>query len=330
MTGAADLADLTGIYRMYAHPELSFAEHRTAGVVAAWLRDLGYQTTTGVGRTGVVGVRANGNGPTVLLRADMDALPVLQRTGLDYRPPSVPRARTAKMDRHARVRPRRARYLPARRRRRACRRHEQLERHAAALFQPAEEVGEGAQAMIHDGLFDRFGLPDVVLASTSHRCPRACSGSRPARVRRRRLAPPRAARERRARVPPGERGGPGTDGRRNGAATARHRLPRVARRRRRRRHGRRAARGYGAEVISDQAELLLSVRSFNQTVRGKVLRAIERIVTAGRRLRRAGRPRDHITRRLPRRRERRGGMSPGSATPSPRASGPDLCSTRDR
>src|ERR1700678_3550854 len=85
LTGAVDLADLTGIYRdLHAHPELAFAEHRTAGIVAARLRDLGYQTTTGVGRTGVVGVLANGDGPTVLLRADMDALLVLERTGLDY------------------------------------------------------------------------------------------------------------------------------------------------------------------------------------------------------------------------------------------------------
>src|ERR1700728_860250 len=85
VTGAVDLADLTGIYRdLHAHPELAFAEHRTADIVAKRLRDLGYQTTTGVGGTGVVGLLANGDGPTVLLRADMDALPILERTGLDY------------------------------------------------------------------------------------------------------------------------------------------------------------------------------------------------------------------------------------------------------
>jgi hypothetical protein len=85
VTNAVDLAGLTGIYRdLHAHPELAFAEHRTAGIVAARLRDLGYQTATGIGRTGVVGLLANGDGPTVLLRADMDALPVLERTGLDW------------------------------------------------------------------------------------------------------------------------------------------------------------------------------------------------------------------------------------------------------
>src|ERR1700678_17689 len=85
VTGAVDLADLTDVYRdLHAHPELAFAEHRTAGIVAARLRDLGYQTTTGVGGTAVVARRASGGGPPVLLRGDMDALPVLERTGLDY------------------------------------------------------------------------------------------------------------------------------------------------------------------------------------------------------------------------------------------------------
>ncbi len=85
MADAPDLAELAALYRdLHAHPELAFAEHRTAGIVAERLRDLGYQVTTGVGGTGVVGLLANGDGPTVLLRADMDALPVLEQTGLTY------------------------------------------------------------------------------------------------------------------------------------------------------------------------------------------------------------------------------------------------------
>ncbi len=85
MTGAPDLAGLAGLYRdIHAHPELAFQEERTAGLIADRLRDLGYDTTTGVGRTGVVGVLRNGAGPTVLLRADMDALPVQEKTGLGY------------------------------------------------------------------------------------------------------------------------------------------------------------------------------------------------------------------------------------------------------
>ena len=84
-TGDASMAALAALYQdLHQNPELSFGEHRTAGLVADRLRHLGYDTTTGVGRTGVVGVLRNGAGPTVLLRADMDALPVLEQTGLAY------------------------------------------------------------------------------------------------------------------------------------------------------------------------------------------------------------------------------------------------------
>ena len=79
------MAGLAEIYRdLHAHPELAFRETRTAAIVAERLTASGYETTTGVGGTGVVGVLRNGAGPTVLLRADMDALPVLERTGLPY------------------------------------------------------------------------------------------------------------------------------------------------------------------------------------------------------------------------------------------------------
>src|SRR5690348_15593861 len=80
-----DEAGLAELYRdLHAHPEPSFAEHRTAGIAADRLRALGYEVTPGVGRTGVVGVLRNGAGPVALLRADMDALPVQERTGLPY------------------------------------------------------------------------------------------------------------------------------------------------------------------------------------------------------------------------------------------------------
>ena len=85
MAAAPDLDELAALYRdLHAHPELAFAEHRTAGIVAERLRGLGYQVTTGVGGTGVVGLLSSGTGPTVLLRADMDGLPVLEQTGLPY------------------------------------------------------------------------------------------------------------------------------------------------------------------------------------------------------------------------------------------------------
>ena len=201
------------------------------------------------------------------------------------------------------------------------------------VFQPAEEVGEGAQAMIDDGLFDRFGLPDVVLGQHVAPIPAGLLGvtARP-RLRRHRLAPRRAARPGRARVPPGDHGRPGADGRRDRAATAGHRRPRGGGRRRRRRHGRRAARGHGGERHPRRGRTAAS-RSAPSTRRcaAKVLTAIERIVAGrGGRVRRAGRARDHLARRVPRGRERRGRVRPGHATRSPPASGPGWCSTRAR
>ena len=79
------LPELETIYKdIHSHPELSMQEERTAGVAADHLRAVGYEVTTGVGKTGVVGLLHNGDGPTVMLRADMDALPVQEATGLPY------------------------------------------------------------------------------------------------------------------------------------------------------------------------------------------------------------------------------------------------------
>lgn len=79
------LPDLEALYTdVHAHPELSMQETRTAGLAAERLRAAGYEVTTGVGQTGVVGLLRNGDGPTVMLRADMDALPVQELTDLPY------------------------------------------------------------------------------------------------------------------------------------------------------------------------------------------------------------------------------------------------------
>ena len=76
---------LEDVYRdLHQHPELSMVEHRTAAVVSDWLRRVGCQTTSDVGGTGVVGVLRSGDGATVMLRADMDALPVKEDSGVDY------------------------------------------------------------------------------------------------------------------------------------------------------------------------------------------------------------------------------------------------------
>src|SRR5689334_6084691 len=79
------LPELEPLYQdIHSHPELSMHETRTAGIAADRLRRAGYEVTTGVGKTGVVGLLRNGEGPTVMLRADMDALPVQEATGLPY------------------------------------------------------------------------------------------------------------------------------------------------------------------------------------------------------------------------------------------------------
>src|SRR5689334_7280401 len=79
------LPELEALYKdVHAHPELSMQETRTAAIAAKRLRAAGYDVTTGVGGTGVVGLLRNGEGPTVMLRADMDALPIEEATGLPY------------------------------------------------------------------------------------------------------------------------------------------------------------------------------------------------------------------------------------------------------
>src|SRR5215831_7660837 len=79
------LSDLESIYKdIHSHPELSMQENRTAGIAADRLRAAGYEVTTRVGQTGVVGLLRNGDGPNLMLRADMDALPIQEATGLPY------------------------------------------------------------------------------------------------------------------------------------------------------------------------------------------------------------------------------------------------------
>jgi metal-dependent amidase/aminoacylase/carboxypeptidase family protein len=86
LTGLDELLpDLEELYKhLHAHPELSMSETQTAVLAADRLRTAGFDVTTGVGKTGVVGLMRNGDGPTVMLRADMDALPIEEATGLPY------------------------------------------------------------------------------------------------------------------------------------------------------------------------------------------------------------------------------------------------------
>lgn len=150
------LADIEELYKdVHRHPELSMQEERTAALAAERLQKAGFEVTTGVGNTGVVGVLANGDGPTVMLRADMDALPVQEQTGLDYASTTDGVMHACGHDMHVAWLAGAAAQLSAAR----------ADWHGTllAVFQPAEETAAGAQAMIDDGLFDRFPKPDVVL-----------------------------------------------------------------------------------------------------------------------------------------------------------------------
>lgn len=150
-------ADLADFYRdLHAHPELSGAEHRTAEEVAKRATALGYRVTTGVGGTGVVAVLENGGGPKVLLRADFDALPITEATGLPYASQHDGVMHACGHDMHATCLLGALKLLADAR--------SSWSGSILAVFQPAEETGRGAQAMVDDKLFDRFGKPDIVLA----------------------------------------------------------------------------------------------------------------------------------------------------------------------
>ena len=163
---ASVVADYVDLYKdFHRHPELGLHEHRTAGVVADRLRGLGFDVRTGIGGTGVAAVMRNGDGPTICLRADMDALPIREETGLDYASTATVRheelgdvgvAHACGHDLHV-----------------ACliaagdalvRMREDWRGTLVLVFQPGEETGYGARRMVEDGLFDRTPRPDVILA----------------------------------------------------------------------------------------------------------------------------------------------------------------------
>jgi len=159
------LPELETLYTdLHAHPELSMQETRTAGLAAERLRVAGYEVATGVGNTGVVGLLRNGTGPIVMLRADMDALPVEEATGVSYASKvnatdregkTVPVMHACGHDMHVTWLVGAATLLALAR--------EGWHGTIMAVFQPAEETASGAQAMIDDGLFKRFPKPEVVL-----------------------------------------------------------------------------------------------------------------------------------------------------------------------
>jgi amidohydrolase len=271
------------LYRdLHEHPELSHQETRTAALVATRLRDAGFEVHEGVGGTGVVGVLRNGEGPAVLLRADMDALPVREATGLPYASEvtatdaegnEVPVMHACGHDMHVACLAGAAQLLA-----------DGLQHWSGtliALFQPAEEVGDGARGMVEAGLAGLIPDPQVALGQHvlpfragrvgTHAGPalsaadsmritvhgRGAHGSMPQAavdpvvlaamivVRLQTVV----ARE----VPPGE----------TAVLTVGSILA-----------------GTKSNVIPDRATLQLNVRTFDDTTRGTILDAIRRIVTA--------------------------------------------------
>lgn len=181
LTGlAAARGDIENLYRdLHAHPELGLREHRTAGKAAAALHAHGYRVTTGIGGTGVAGVLHNGPGPTVMLRADMDALPVEEATGLPY-------ASTATVDHAGAGQP--VMHACGHDLHVAClvgcaglmaNAPQAWRGTLVALFQPSEENGNGARAMLDAGLTTRVPAPDVVLAQHVLPYPAGYVGTRP-------------------------------------------------------------------------------------------------------------------------------------------------------
>jgi hippurate hydrolase len=162
---AADMPSLITLYRdLHANPELSWQEAATSKKLGAEARRLGFDVTTGVGKTGVVAVMRNGPGPTLLVRADMDALPVVEQTGLLFA--SKKRAKSGEVesgvmhacghDTHM------ASWVGTARRLAAMK--DQWSGTLVMILQPAEEVGDGARAMLDDGLYTRFPKPSHALA----------------------------------------------------------------------------------------------------------------------------------------------------------------------
>lgn len=163
---AGRLADILEVYRgFHARPELSLEEKETSERLAGYWRDAGFEVTQGVGGHGVVALLRNGPGPTVMLRTDLDGLPVTERTGLPFastvRVEDEAGAETGTMhacghDVHMATLVGVARFLAE---------HRTLWRGTVMLVgQPAEEILTGAQAMLDDGLFTRFAKPDVAIA----------------------------------------------------------------------------------------------------------------------------------------------------------------------
>jgi amidohydrolase len=150
---------------LHQHPELSLHETQTAAKIAARLKDLGYDVTTGVGGNGVVAILQNGSGPVIMLRTELDALPIREATGLSYASTvfwkdasgtPIPVMHACGHDLHMAALTGTANWM--------ARHRQQWHGTLMLIGQPAEEVVKGAEAMLNDGLFARFPKPDYAIA----------------------------------------------------------------------------------------------------------------------------------------------------------------------
>ena len=161
-----NIEEIINLYKfLHSNPELSWQEDKTASYLADILEADGYKVTRGVGKKGVVAILENGKGPTLMIRADMDALPVEEKTGLEYASKvrqinrfgkDVPVMHACGHDIHMSVLIGTAKNLISLK--------DRWSGTLMLILQPAEEVGQGSLAMLEDGLFERFPRPDFNLA----------------------------------------------------------------------------------------------------------------------------------------------------------------------
>ena len=163
---AKDYSHLETLYEdIHSHPELGFQEERTSALLAGEMRDLGFEVTEKVGKTGIVALYRNGPGPTVLVRTELDALPMEEQTGLPYssRVKAISDGKETFVDHSCGHDSHMAWWVGTARALLAMK----AEWHGTLMFigQPAEELGRGAKAMLADGLFTRFPKPDYAFAA---------------------------------------------------------------------------------------------------------------------------------------------------------------------
>lgn len=268
--------------RLHANPELSFQETETAAVAASKLREFGYEVHEGIGHTGVVGVLRNGNGKTVLARADMDALPVKENTGLPYASTktavdatgqTVGVAHACGHDAHV------ASLLGASEL--ISKGRESWAGTFIALFQPAEETAGGAKAMVEDRLGELIPKPDVAFSQHVLAYPAGKIGT---------TAGPVLSAGDSIRITLHGKGSHGSMPHNSVdpvvlAAAVVLRLQTIVSRETR--PGEFAvltvgsiAAGSKSNIISDRAVLLVNLRTYDLKVRGRMIESIERIVRA--------------------------------------------------